>query len=250
MAQSVHVLTPESTSRPRKSRHETPQLWLERKLHAESPYWSNALVGAGPAYGDHSRPPRRHYRAIGNHAQQLLCVAALGSRRSRFASHRHRRGGSARWQEARDQLMVQQLSAAVRVFVCTRRTDMSKSFDGLQAIVREYLGQDPLSGHLCLFGTDLGIGSSSDHLEGGAKIVLFTVWFLQNCAQLVYFFVLFERGATAGADLVGSFEPRRRVELWVVVHDRLVEIGQGFQSHLGILRLPACGRVRTLYDCC
>src|SRR5271156_463139 len=49
MAQSVHVVTPEATSRPHKSRHETPQLWLEREIHAESPYWSNALVGAGPA---------------------------------------------------------------------------------------------------------------------------------------------------------------------------------------------------------
>ena len=47
--------------------------------------------------------------------------------------------------------MVPQLSAAVRVFVCTRPTDMRKSFDGLQAMVREYLGQDPLSGHLFFF---------------------------------------------------------------------------------------------------
>jgi hypothetical protein len=36
--------------------------------------------------------------------------------------------------------------------------------------------------------TDLGVGSSIDHLEGGAKNVLLTVSFLQNCAQLVYFF--------------------------------------------------------------
>jgi hypothetical protein len=78
--------------------------------------------------------------------------------------------------------------------------------------------------------TDLGVGSSIDHLEGDAKNVLFTVWFLQNCAQLVYFFVLFERGASAGANLVGSFESRRRIELWVVVHDRLVEIGQAFEA--------------------
>jgi transposase len=47
--------------------------------------------------------------------------------------------------------MLPQLSAAVRVFLCTRPTDMRKSFDGLQALVREYLGQDPLSGHLFLF---------------------------------------------------------------------------------------------------
>jgi hypothetical protein len=31
--------------------------------------------------------------------------------------------------------------------------------------------------------TDHRIGSSIDHLEGSAKNVLFTVWFLQSCAQ-------------------------------------------------------------------
>ena len=33
-------------------------------------------------------------------------------------------------------------------------------------------------------GTGLGMGSACDHLKGGAKNVLFTVSFLQNCAQL------------------------------------------------------------------
>jgi len=47
--------------------------------------------------------------------------------------------------------MFPQLPAAVRVFLCTRPTDMRKGFDGLQGIVREFLGQDPLSGHLFLF---------------------------------------------------------------------------------------------------
>jgi transposase len=47
--------------------------------------------------------------------------------------------------------MFPQPSAAVRVFLCTRPTDMRKSFDGLLGMVREYLGQDPLSGHLFLF---------------------------------------------------------------------------------------------------
>jgi transposase len=47
--------------------------------------------------------------------------------------------------------MFPQLSAAVRVFVCTRHTDMRKSFDGLIGMVHEHLGQDPLSGHLFLF---------------------------------------------------------------------------------------------------
>ena len=47
--------------------------------------------------------------------------------------------------------MFPQLPAAVRIFVCTRHTDMRKSFDGLLGMVQEYLGQDPLSGHLFLF---------------------------------------------------------------------------------------------------
>ncbi len=47
--------------------------------------------------------------------------------------------------------MFPQLPAAVRVFLCTLPTDMRKSFDGLLGMVREYLGQDPLSGHLFLF---------------------------------------------------------------------------------------------------
>jgi hypothetical protein len=47
--------------------------------------------------------------------------------------------------------MFPQLSAAVRIFLCTRPTDMRNGFDGLFGLVREFLGQDPLSGHLFLF---------------------------------------------------------------------------------------------------
>jgi transposase len=47
--------------------------------------------------------------------------------------------------------MFPQLPTAVRVFLCTRPTDMRKGFDGLQGMVREFLGQGPLSGHLFLF---------------------------------------------------------------------------------------------------
>ena len=47
--------------------------------------------------------------------------------------------------------MFAQLPAAVRVFLCTEPTDMRKGFDGLMGMAREYLGQDPLSGHLFLF---------------------------------------------------------------------------------------------------
>jgi transposase len=47
--------------------------------------------------------------------------------------------------------MFPQLSAAVRIFLCTRPTDMRKGFDGLTGLVREDFGQDPLTGHLFLF---------------------------------------------------------------------------------------------------
>jgi hypothetical protein len=47
--------------------------------------------------------------------------------------------------------MFPQLPASVRIYLCTKPADMRKSFDGLQGMVREFLGQDPLSGHLFLF---------------------------------------------------------------------------------------------------
>jgi len=47
--------------------------------------------------------------------------------------------------------MVPQLSAAVRVFLCTRPTDMRKSFDGLSGLVQECFTADLLTGHLFLF---------------------------------------------------------------------------------------------------
>ena len=47
--------------------------------------------------------------------------------------------------------MVPHLTGAVRIFVCTKPADMRKSFDGLSGMVREFLGQDPISGHLFLF---------------------------------------------------------------------------------------------------
>jgi transposase len=47
--------------------------------------------------------------------------------------------------------MLPQLSAAVRVFLCTRPTDLRKGFDGLSGLVQECFGQDPLTGHLFLF---------------------------------------------------------------------------------------------------
>ena len=39
----------------------------------------------------------------------------------------------------------------MRVFLCTRPTDMRKSFDALSGLVQECFGEDLLTGHLFLF---------------------------------------------------------------------------------------------------
>lgn len=43
------------------------------------------------------------------------------------------------------------LGPATKIFVGLEAVDMRKGFEGLYALVREPLGQDPLSGHLFLF---------------------------------------------------------------------------------------------------
>jgi transposase len=40
---------------------------------------------------------------------------------------------------------------ATRIYIALEPVDMRKGFDGLYGLVRDYLGQDPLSGHLFLF---------------------------------------------------------------------------------------------------
>jgi len=46
-----------------------------------------------------------------------------------------------------------QLPASVRVYLCLTACDMRKSFDSLQAIVREHLQLDPFAGHLVVFAS-------------------------------------------------------------------------------------------------
>ena len=48
------------------------------------------------------------------------------------------------------------LPPSTRVFVATKPTDMRKSFDSLAALVRDFLGDDPLSGHLFVFRNKSG----------------------------------------------------------------------------------------------
>ena len=39
----------------------------------------------------------------------------------------------------------------VKIYMCLEMTDMRRSFDRLSGMVKEYLGHDPLSGHLFVF---------------------------------------------------------------------------------------------------
>lgn len=48
------------------------------------------------------------------------------------------------------------LPLPVRIFLCTQPADMRKGFDGLAQMVREFLGADPLSGHLFVFRSRRG----------------------------------------------------------------------------------------------
>ena len=43
------------------------------------------------------------------------------------------------------------LGLATKIYIAVESVDMRKGFDGLYGLVRDRLGQDPLSGHLFLF---------------------------------------------------------------------------------------------------
>ena len=46
--------------------------------------------------------------------------------------------------------------SGTKVFVCTRATDMRCGFDSLAEQVRQFLGEDPLGGHLFVFRNKRG----------------------------------------------------------------------------------------------
>ena len=43
------------------------------------------------------------------------------------------------------------LTTATKIYIAVEAIDMRKGFEGLHGLVRDHLGQDPLSGHLFLF---------------------------------------------------------------------------------------------------
>lgn len=65
------------------------------------------------------------------------------------------------------------IPTSVRIFVCTERQDMRRSFDGLALAVRERLALDPESGALFVFAS-----------KSGTRIKV--LWFDQNGYCLLY----------------------------------------------------------------
>jgi transposase len=45
------------------------------------------------------------------------------------------------------------LGLATKIYIAVEAIDMRKGFEGLHGLVRDYLGQDPLSGHLSSVAT-------------------------------------------------------------------------------------------------
>ncbi|MBI2932488.1 MAG: IS66 family insertion sequence element accessory protein TnpB [Planctomycetes bacterium] len=52
--------------------------------------------------------------------------------------------------------MTMLLPAGVRIFIASQPADLRKSFDGLAALTREIIKQDPLAGHLFVFRNKKG----------------------------------------------------------------------------------------------
>jgi transposase len=65
------------------------------------------------------------------------------------------------------------IPSAVRIFVCTERQDMRRSFDGLALVVRESLSLDPESGALFVFA-----GKTSNRVK--------VLWFDHNGYCILY----------------------------------------------------------------
>lgn len=66
------------------------------------------------------------------------------------------------------------LGPATKIYIAVEGVDMRKGFDGLYGLVRDHLGQDPLSGHLFLF-------SNRDHTR--VKVLVWDGSGLWVCAK-------------------------------------------------------------------
>jgi len=81
------------------------------------------------------------------------------------------------------------LGPATKIYIADEGVDMRKGFDGLFGLVRDRLGEDPLSGHLFLFSNrslewrrmSRACGSSAD--ESAAGFCLFPAALSENSVQ-------------------------------------------------------------------
>ena len=70
-------------------------------------------------------------------------------RRIECCGVRRRRAGAA--DPHRRKRVMFGLGPATKIYIAVEAIDMRKGFEGLHGLVRDHLGQDPLSGHLFLF---------------------------------------------------------------------------------------------------
>lgn len=63
------------------------------------------------------------------------------------------------------------LPDSVRIYLAAEPADLRKSFDGLAAQVRDFLGADPLSGHLFVFRNKAGDRLKLLYWEEGGYVI-------------------------------------------------------------------------------
>jgi transposase len=69
--------------------------------------------------------------------------------------------------------MILSLPDSVRIYLAAEPADLRKSFDGLAALVRDFLGVDPLSGHLFVFRNKAGDRLKLLYWEAGG----YAIWY-------------------------------------------------------------------------
>jgi len=89
------------------------------------------------------------------------------------------------------------LPSSVRVFVCLTPADMRRSLDGLAALTREILREDPLSGHLFVY---------FNRRRDRVKVLL---W---DRSGLALFYKRLEKGTFGLSALEGRGSPRAEID--------------------------------------
>ena len=81
------------------------------------------------------------------------------------------------------------LGPATKIYVAVEAVDMRKGFEGLYGLVRDHLGQNPLSGHLFLFTnrarTPESAGVGRQRAMGMRELTVFTLHLFQFQADIL-----------------------------------------------------------------